>query len=483
MRWAVLALAVVALAAATSAAAFAPADPLAPKQWFLQSDHAFDAWAEPPTTLQPVTVAIVDSGVDCSLPDFQGRILDARSFVGGDPCLDAEGHGTFVAGEIAADLDTQGIVGMAYTAQLLVAKVVKADGTIPLVAEARAIRWAADSGARVINLSLGGVRDPVRPNRDTYSAVEAQAVAYATAKGAVLVAAVGNGDEAASQPWPYASYPAALPHVIGVSALTQLGNVPEYSNRDPVFNDISAPGSGIYSTFPKALTAQRPLCTDQGYSDCGTDDYRDPEGTSFAAPQVTAAAAVLFALAPTLTSSQAATILERSADDVNASTGCPRCGLLRDPLSGWGRLDVAKAVAALAEPLPAPDRYEGNDDAGTQAHTLWGKKAKVAASLDYYDDPVDVYRISLGPHERLVARVAGGWPGAQVNLVLWKPGTKRVNDASTPKALRAAQSVAHGSTQSLRYTAPGRGWYYVEVKAAAPGSGAYSLVLTKTTSG
>jgi hypothetical protein len=479
MRRAFLALAVAALAAAAPAAAFTPTDPLASKQWFLQSDHAFDAWAEPPTTLQPVKVAIVDSGVDCSLPDFQGRILDVRSFVGGDPCIDTEGHGTFIAGEIAANLDTQGIVGIAYTSQLLVAKVVKADGTIPLDAEAKAIRWAADSGARVINLSLGGVRDPVRTNRDTYSALEAQAVAYANAKGAVLVAAVGNGDEAFSQPWPYASYPAALPHVIGVSALTQLGNVPDYSNRDPVFNDISAPGSGIFSTFPKPITAARPLCVDQGYSDCGNDDYRDPEGTSFAAPQVSAAAAVLFAIAPTLTNSQAAAILERSADDVNAATGCARCAPLRDPLSGWGRLDIARAVAMLAGPLPAPDRYEGNDDAGTQAHTLWGKQVKVAASVDYYDDPVDVYRVSLGPHERLLAKLAGGWPGARVQLVLWKPGTKRVSD--TPKTLRAAQAAVPGSTQHLRYTAPGRGWYYVEVKAAAPGSGPYTLTLAKTT--
>ena len=141
-------------------------------------------------------VAIVDSGVDCSLPDFQGRIADERSFVGGDPCADTEGHGTFVAGIIAANLDTQGIVGIAYTSQLLVAKVVRADGTIPLDAEAAAIRWAADSGARVINLSLGGVRDPVHLEPRHVLAAEASAVAYAYAKGALLVAAVGNGDEA-----------------------------------------------------------------------------------------------------------------------------------------------------------------------------------------------------------------------------------------------------------------------------------------------
>ena len=478
MRRALLALAVAALAAAAPAAAFTPSDPLAPKQWFLVDDHAFDTWAEPPTVLDPVRVAIVDSGIDCSLPDFQGRLLDAQSFVGGDPCVDTEGHGTFIAGEIAANLDTQGIVGIAYASQLLVAKVVKTDGTIPLAAEAAAIRWAADNGARVINLSIGGVRDPVHPDRDTYSSVEARAVAYAQAKGALVVAAVGNGDEAVSQPWPFASYPAALPHVIGVSALTRTGNVPDYSNRDLVYNDISAPGSGIFSTFPLALTAQRPLCSDQGYSDCGTEDYRDPEGTSFAAPQVAAAAAVLFAVAPTLTASQVTTILEHSADDVSAATGCARCALLRDPLSGWGRLDIAKAIAEISGPLPAPDRYETNDDAGTEAHTVWGKRVRLTASEDYYEDPVDVYRIALAPKERLVAKVNAGWPGAQVRLTLWKPGTRNVDERRS-KDLRAAQSATLGSTQQVRFTARGRGWYYVEVKVSSPGFGPYTLSLTK----
>jgi hypothetical protein len=475
-----LLIAATALAVVAQAAAFTPADPLAPKQWYLQDDHAFDAWAEPPTTLAPVKVAIVDSGLDCSLPDFQGRIADKRSFVGGDPCVDTQGHGTFVAGIIAANLDTQGMVGIAYTSQLLVAKVVSNDGTIPLDAEAKAIRWAADSGARVINLSLGGVRDPVNANRDLYSRLEASAVAYAYAKGALLVAAVGNGDEAPTQPWPFADYPAALPHVLGVSALTRSGNVPDFSDRDVIFNDISAPGEGIFSTFPLALTAQRPLCTDQGYSDCGPSDYNNPEGTSFATPQVSAAAAVLFALAPTLTNSQVATILEHTADDVNAATGCSKCQLLRDSYSGWGRLDVARAVAALVGPLPAPDRFETNDNAGSQAYTLWGKKSAVTATLDYYDDPVDVYRVALGPHERLAARVNGGWLGAQVSLTLWRPGTRQV-ELPSQTGLRAAQSATPGAQQHIAFTAPARGWYYVEVKVASPGFGLYTLSLTKTT--
>ena len=389
-------------------------------------------------------------------------------------------HGTFVAEIIAANLDTQGIVGIAYTAQLLVAKVVKPDGTIPLAAETVAIRWAADSGAQVINLSLGGVRDPVHRSRDTYSQAEADAVAYAYGKGAVVVAAVGNGDEAFSEPWPFASYPAALPHVLGVSALTRGGNVPEYSNRDLFYNDISAQGTGIFSTFPSALTALRPTCTNQGFSECGGDDYRSPEGTSFAAPQVAAAAALLLSLVPTLTNNQVVALLEHSAADVNAGTGCPRCALLRDSLSGWGRLNVASAVAALAGVLPAPDSHETNDDAGPQAHTLWGTTQKLTATLDYYDDPVDVYRVKLRKHQKLRANVTASWTGANVALELWRPATRKVDVPASVKKLRAAQSATPGSTQRVGFVAPAAGWYFVEVKASSPGFGAYTLRLTKT---
>src|SRR5207245_4419483 len=107
-------------------------------------------------------------------------------------------------------------------------------------------------------------------------------------------------------------------------------------------------------------------------------------GTSFAAPQGTAAAAVLLALKPTLQADQVVNILERTATDVNASNGCKQCPLQRDSFSGWGRLDVSKAIGALDGVLPPPDRLEPNDDAGGSAARLGTKVTSVKAPIDFW---------------------------------------------------------------------------------------------------
>ena len=213
-------------------------------------------------------------------------------------------------------------------------------------AEARAIRWAVDNGARVVNVTLGGLRDPRNPGRDTFSRLEQEAVAYAVRRGAVVVAAVGNGDQAPRTPWRFASYPAALPHVLGVSALTRSGASPRFSNRDAVFNDVAAPGEDILSTFPRALTAAR-ACVEQGYTPCATDDFRPPEGDVVLAPQASAVAANLLGVRPLLRPEQVTTIIERTAADANAQTGCA-CAPGRDAYTGWGALDATAAIESLA---------------------------------------------------------------------------------------------------------------------------------------
>ena len=467
---------VAALVATTSAAAFTPTNAYYAKQWYLNQDNAFDAWAAPPT-LEPVKVAVVDSGVDCSLPDFQPmQIVKSRSFVGGSACMDNLGHGTIVAGEIAGALNSPGVIGLAYSSQLLVAKVVAADGTIPLKAEAAAIRWAVDQGAQVVNLSFGAVRDPLKPSLDSYSKVEAKAVAYAVKKGALVVAAVGNADEAPMTPWPYASWPSALPHVIGVGALTRSGNVPDFSDRDLTLLDIAAPGVGIFSTFPKDLTGQQPDCAEQGYTDCASGDYHKPEGTSFAAPQVSAAAAVLFGVDPSLTSSQVTRILERHTDDVDAASGCDQCPVGRDQYSGWGRLDVTKAVDFLSSgTLPPSDRLEPNDSIPL-ARKLWGKRPSVDATLDYWDDRNDVYRVRLQRGERLHVRAAARWSNASVDLTLLRPGTRSRHGSKGT----VARTPHPAKKQRLSYLAPHTGWYFVELRVERHGGGGYALQLTKS---
>src|SRR5215208_1257103 len=239
--------------------AFVPSDPLAPKQWYLGRIRAFDAWAEQPPLAGPL-VAIIDSGIDGEHPDLKDQIVAARSFAGGSARTDSVGHGTFVAGIIAARHNAEGVAGIAWPAGLLVAKVVDSDGQISLEAEVKAIRWAADRGARVINMSLGGIRNPLNGSEDTFSPLEASAIRYAYSRGAVIVAAVGNADQAPKRPWPWANYPAALPHVIGVSAITRQGAVPAFSHRDQIYNDLAAPGTEMVSTLPRDLTDKRPAC-------------------------------------------------------------------------------------------------------------------------------------------------------------------------------------------------------------------------------
>jgi subtilisin family serine protease len=461
-------------AAMTSRAGYTPTDPLVPKQYYLAQDHAFDAFGSELPTLDPVRVAIVDSGLDGGHPEFpRSKIVAARSFVGGSPLTDEQGHGTFVAGEIAAAVNGEGIAGIAFPAELIIAKIARGNEAISVDDEAAAIRWAADRGAQVINLSIGGLRDPLNHKRDTFSRKEASAVEYAYRRGAVLVAAIGNGDEAPSMPWPFASYPAALPHVIGVSALTPIGNVPAFSNRDPIFNDIAAPGQEVYSTLPRQVTAQRPGCTNQGYSECGPDEFRHASGTSFAAPQVAAAAALLLALRPSLTPDQVTNILERSTTDVTAGTGCRQCGFQRDTLTGWGRLDIARAVAALDGVAPPADRLEPNDDAGTHARALSRATRSVRATVDFWDDQVDVYKVRLKARQVLRLDLVGP-KGATVNLLLWRPGTKRVSDLRG-QTMRVAQSIRPGPSQAIGYRARKGGWYYVEVKLVSRGFGSYTL--------
>ena len=462
-----------AMAVPGAAQAFSPNDPFVPRQWYVTEDRAFDAFSYLPL-LPAVRVAVIDSGIDRSHPELLKKVAAARSFVGGSP-NDIEGHGTFVAGEIAAAIDNgRGIAGLAPSARLIVAKVVPDEGAVSPSTEAHAIRWAVKQGAKVINVSLGGLRDPTDPSHSGYSWVEQRAIDFATAHGALVVAAVGNGDGAPAKPWRHASYPAALPHVLGVGSYGRAGNVPAFSNRDDVYVDLASPGEDIFSLLPLGVTGKNPDCVEQGYSSCGPKEYRRAAGTSFSAPQAAAAAATLFSLRPGLKPDQVSTLLERSASDATPATGCDACSVGRDSLTGFGELDVAAAIRALRlGPVPAGDRFEPNDDIGFVSAPVSAKQFRLRATIDFWDDPNDVYRVRLKRGHWISALVRSSG-GLDVSLVLWKPAAHSLSTVHDSQ--RARRSVhPPGTPERLRYRARKTGWYFLQVKLARPGSGAYRL--------
>jgi hypothetical protein len=163
---------------------------------------------------------------------------------------------------------------------------------------------------------------------------------------------------------------------------------------------------------------------------------------------------------------------------VHPGTGCRACALRRDALSGWGRLDAAAALRVLAAgQVPPRDRLEPNDDAGTRAPVLWGKKRRIDATLDFWDDQSDVYAVKLRRGERLFVSVVGP-SGTDTNLILWRPGTVHVDDlASIERIVR--QSARTGPREYLPYRAARPGTYYVQVKLGSRGAGKYRLTVVK----
>jgi len=266
--------------------------------------------------------------------------------------------------------------------------------------------------------------------------------------------------------------------VIGVGALSKDGAVPAFSNRDPIYNDLAAPGLRILSSLPRSLTSRYPSCSDQGYSICGPEEYREAQGTSFAAPQVSAAAAVLLSLRPTLRPEQVTQLLAETAVDLELSTGCAACGAGRDAYSGRGRLDVDAAIAALDERLPDRDFYETNDDLRSRAYTTFGSNRRIHATVDFWDDQDDVYAIALDRNQPVYVGLTGADTTVDVSLAFWLPkatSLERVADAR----YRIRTSARKGSRQYLSYRPRAGGTFYVHVRMASPGATRYRLVIVK----
>ena len=238
-------------------------DPLLDKQWHLFITAAAgtkaSAW-DMTAGASGVKIAIVDSGVADSHPDLTGKVSARKVFAGATGCK----HGTFVAGLAAASGNNgKGGAGVAYNSPLLDVTVLSDNCSGPYSAVAEGVRWAADGGAKVINLSLGG---------SNYSAALEDAVNYAWSKGAVIVAAAGNSNTNAK------FYPAAYGNVISVAATDKDDAKASFSNHGS-WVSVAAPGAAVFSAsvYPTAV-----------------DGYETGNGTSYASPIVAGLAAMIW---------------------------------------------------------------------------------------------------------------------------------------------------------------------------------------------
>ena len=295
-------------------------------QWAWAKVQAYDAWSV--TKGSPaVKVAVVDTGIDVGdpnywWPDYTGhedlvscQSIIIKSFVSGESGNDDDGHGTHVAGTIGACTNNAiGVAGANWQVQLMGVKVLDYSGSGTLSAVASGIRWAADNGANVINLSLG---------TDTpYKTLE-RAVNYAWNRGAVLACAAGNNGTAAR------TYPAAYTNCIAVAATDSNDAKAWFSSYGADWVDVAAPGVNILSTIQDDWTWCF-LCYWYGYF----PGYDALSGTSMAAPHVAGLAALVWATGKCSTNSCVRSQIESTADKIDG-TGT---------YWQWGRVNYYNAV-------------------------------------------------------------------------------------------------------------------------------------------
>jgi thermitase len=285
-----------------------------------------------------IKIAVVDTGIDVRQPDLAAKSPEVYSVVHRrrrHDVRDFYGHGTFVASLAAGSVTNgEGIAGFGGDAQLLAVQVAHDDGSISDVDEAVGIVYAVRHGAKIINLSLGGT---------DASDVERRAVRYAQRRGVLLVAAAGNEFHDGNP----VEYPAALLQPrhsrgrggtgLSVGASTRKGERAYFSNTGG-YVSLAAPGHDVFAAL-------------SGYSDWSRAPlpgsqagiYGFSSGTSFAAPEVAGAAALVWAANPGLTASQVAAVLKQTASGNGQWT----------PTLGYGVIDVAAAVALAPTVRPA----------------------------------------------------------------------------------------------------------------------------------
>ncbi|MBU4511556.1 S8 family serine peptidase [bacterium] len=298
-----------------------------------------------------IIIAVIDTGIDKDHPDLDGNLVGGVNFVSNPPWKDPDpnkwdddnGHGTHVAGIIAAEDNDTGVVGVAPEAALYALKVLDRTGSGYVSAVVAAIEWATVNDIQVINMSLGG--------GDHLTLDAACSSAYDD--GLILVASAGNGGAV--------SYPAAYLSVIAVSATDSSDNLASFSSTGNEV-ELAAPGVDIYST----------------YKDGG---YATMSGTSMASPHVAGTAALVWIAYPSWTNDDVRTQLQNTADDLGDAGW--------DPKYGYGLVDADEAAPQSTDTTP-PAKVTGltviTIVSCAQLDLVWD--ANTETDLDHYN----VYR-------------------------------------------------------------------------------------------
>lgn len=361
-------------------------DPRLSLQWGLEKTRAAAAWAA--ARGEGVLVAVVDSGVNHGHEELAGRVLAGPDFVNGDEDpMDDNGHGTHVAGIVAAAAGNgAGAAGVAPGARILAVKVLNSRGRGTTSGAAAGVRHAVRAGARVVNLSLGAPFD---------SGVLREAVRDALASGVLVVAAAGNSGSQAS------FYPAAQPGVIAVGSSDRADARSVFSNHGP-WVTVAAPGQGIYSSWK-------------------TGGYAVLSGTSMAAPQVAGAAALVMSARPGLSAAQVREAIEKSGDPVAGFEANPAVRRLNVVAAlGFGPAPVAvpsplPSVAPTPAPTPTPRatptpapltaRLAAFGSGKTDLTVVWSTSRGALGTLEIGEAPGSLVPYGPAPaRERLVHR-------------------------------------------------------------------------------
>ncbi|MDQ2941177.1 MAG: S8 family serine peptidase [Chloroflexota bacterium] len=434
-------------------------DPRSANQYSLDRMRVRDAWSF--TRGGASVVAVLDTGTSFVHADLAGRIyvnpgesgsgretngrdddgngfiddVNGWDFVNADRTpADDHNHGTWVSGVIAANPDNRlGIAGISWTDKILPVKVMDSAGSGFTSDLARGIRYAADRGADVINMSVGGF---------PYDTAVKSAIDYAWSKGAVLVGAAGNNRQAET------FYPASYPNVISVTATQADDEFTNWSSYGTAV-DVSAPGADIQTTDCGGCSTTR----------AGGSSYASVSGTSFATPNTAGVVALIRARYPTWTNQQVVDRLLATVDDLGY-TGW-------DNRYGAGRVNALRAVggAAVAVVSATADTFEPNNTiANARAlplGTTWQPTIHPASDLDHFAFSVPRagrLEVTVTP---LVDNVRSSMSSLPIDPIVdaWNSAGAVVGHSDDPTNSAAVESMVLRATSAARFVVRVMNWF------------------------